>query len=272
MPKAASNRRLADLGLEVVSFKADAPAKFSILLGIPVNPTHSVRIEWHHALAGLVLPCNWANTMVAPQGFLVDDAQNFICQVALERNVEYLGLIEDDNLVPPNLFLKWRRYMEENAKDQANGVPVVSGLYHVKGCIPPEPMIYRGRGNGPFLDWKLGDKVWADGVPTGCILIHMSLIRELAKTAPVYTMRANGSDYQLRKIFETPREVIEADGDNPGYQKLVGTSDLWFCDTVIKQKILQKTGWTSVAKRKYPFLVDTSIKVGHIDRETGVIW
>jgi len=56
--------------------------------------------------------------MVAPQGFLVDDAQNFICQVALERNVEYLGLIEDDNLVPPNLFLKWRRYMEENAKNK----------------------------------------------------------------------------------------------------------------------------------------------------------
>jgi len=110
--------------------------------------------------------------------------------------------------------------MEENAKDRANGVPMVSGLYHVKGCIPPEPMIYRGAGLGRFLTGSWGQSVggWRT---TGCVLIHMSLIRELAKTAPLYTMRANGSDHQLRKIFETPREVIEADGDNPGYQKLV---------------------------------------------------
>jgi hypothetical protein len=100
----------------------------------------------------------------------------------------------------------------------------------------------------------------------------MSLIREMAKTAERYEMQANGQKHQLIKIFDTPRDVVEMDGAQAGYQKLVGTSDLWFCDCVMKQKILQKTGWTSCAKKKYPFVVDTSVKVGHIDRETGIIW
>ncbi len=31
--------------------------------------------------------------------------------------------------------------------------------------VPAEPLIYRGRGNSHFKKWKLGDKVWVDGVP-----------------------------------------------------------------------------------------------------------
>jgi len=101
-------------------------------------------------------------------------------------------------------------------------------------------MIYRGRGNARFWTGNSGRKVWADGVPTGCVLIHMSLIRELAKTAPLYTMRANGSDYQLRKIFETPREIIEVEWGQPRLPEALWHLRLWFCDTVIKQKVLQK--------------------------------
>jgi len=39
--------------------------------------------------------------------------------------------------------------------------------------------LYRGRGNGSFRDFKVGDKVWCDGVPFGCTLIHGSIIKAL---------------------------------------------------------------------------------------------
>ncbi len=55
---------------------------------------------------------------------------------------------------------------------------VVSGLYFSKG-VPSWPLIFRGRGNGAFLNFRIGDRVWCDGIPTGFLLVHMSVIRWL---------------------------------------------------------------------------------------------
>ena len=45
-------------------------------------------------------------------------------------------------------------------------------------------MIYRGRGNSYFNKFKYGDYVYADGVPTGCLLIHRSFLETIPHQRP----------------------------------------------------------------------------------------
>lgn len=232
-----------------------------LLVGTPSLGT--VRLEWHNAMAGLVIPCNWSMSSTSPIGYLTPDGQNLIAHEALSKNFEWVLFIEDDTIPPVDAYLKFAHYIESKR------VPIVSGLYRVKGS--QEPMTYRGRGNGAFKDWKLGDKVWCDGVPTGCLLVHTSILAELAKISSNYKVTSAGDTFSVRKIFEAPRKAW-LDPHSGGYQRLLGTSDLEFCEKIIEKDILRKAKWNRVAQRQYPFLVDTSINCGHIDRDTGKVW
>lgn len=233
-----------------------------ILIGTPT--LGQVRIEWHNAMSGVVIPCNWSNSMQTPIGFMVDDAQNIIANEVISQNFEWMLLLEDDVMIPSDLFIKLNKHMEE-AK-----YPIVSGIYLLKSSSP-EPLMYRGRGNGPFTKFKMGEKVQVDGVPTGCLLVHVSILKALAKKSEFYELRANDQHVKLKKIFWTPRMVF-TDVSLPSYQKLIGTSDLWFCDRILKEGILKDAGWPKLVNEKHPFLVDTSIQCGHIDRNTGSIY
>jgi hypothetical protein len=162
------------------------PPTHRILIGTPTLGT--VRIEWHNAMSGIVIPCNWSNSANTPINYLVHDAQNIIVNEALRGQFDWLLLIEDDVIVPPDVLLRFAKHID------AATVPIISGLYHLKGLrSEPEPLVYRGRGNGAFRAYKPGEQVWVDGVPTGCVLIHTSILRELARAAPDYTLRNYGS-------------------------------------------------------------------------------
>jgi hypothetical protein len=242
---------------------SEAPMR-RVLIGTPSLGT--VRMEWHNAMSGLVIPCNWSNSMASPIGFLVADAQNLIVKQVLDNRFDWLLLLEDDVMPPPDLFLRFERYMDSKE------VPIVSGLYHVKGPSQRrEPMIYRGRGNGTYRNWTDGDLVWADGVPTGCLLVHRTILEGLARTAERYTLRPVGGSIDLLRIFETPRAAA-IDMGTGAYMKTMGTSDLHFCEQVIAKKVLATAGWPALQKRRYPFLVDTGIACGHIDRHTGQVF
>jgi hypothetical protein len=232
-----------------------------ILVGTPTLGT--IRIEWHNAITGLVIPCNWSTSSTTPIGYLTADGQNLITHELLNKGFEWLLFLEDDTIPPSDLFLRLAPYIEHKK------YPIVSGLYHVKGST--EPMIYRGRGNGAFKKWKRGELVWADGVPTGCILIHSKIIAELAKVSENYIVHSGGNPFRIKKIFESPRSVF-TDPSTGDYMKMLGTSDLFFCEQVLKHNILLKAGWKSLATKEFPFLVDTNIACGHIDRETGRVW
>jgi hypothetical protein len=235
--------------------------KHKVLVGTPTMG--SIRIEFHNAVNGLVMPVNFQISNQTPIGFLVADAQNLICKDALERGFEWVLLLEDDVVVPPDLLLRLEHYME------AKTTPIVSGLYPLKSTVPM-PFIFRGRGNGVFTDFTVGDKVWCDGVPTGCLLIHTSVLKAMAAAVPAYQIHTNGGQTTLPRIFETPRKAY-ADAGAGTYQKLVGTSDLYFCDQLREYDILRKAGWTKFAKKLYPLLVDTAINCGHCDRGDGVV-
>lgn len=245
-----------------------------ILIGIPTLGT--VRFEWANALWNCVLPVNWAaGTVVhpvptiAPMRYHVAEAQNLIIKSFIEGKWEWLLLIEDDVVVPPELYIKMRDWMD---KDET---PIVTGLYYVKGN-PRAPMIFRGRGGGAFNNWKPGEAVWCDGVATGCTLISRKLIEVAWAESPeiaLTRMTSAGEIQQLktREVFVTTR-TAGVDPETGGYWRQMGTSDLEFCDRVIDTGWLKKAGYPKLARKKYPFVVDTSIKCGHIDLSTGIIY
>jgi len=232
--------------------------KSRLVIGTPV--TGLVRIEWVTARYGQIIPTNWSAAeikpfidSVAPLRFLVADAQNIIVQRTIEMDAEWMLLIESDNVLPPDAFIRLNTYMIEKK------VPVVSGLYFTKS-IPPEPMTYRKWGDGYYDKWKLGDKVWCRGVPTGCLLIHSSILKKMYEESPIY----NAGGMMVRRVFETP-EKVWFNQDTGVLESSVGTSDLHWCNRVIEEKFLEKAGWPKYQKMEFPFLCDTNIFVKHID-------
>src|SRR3990167_8629450 len=151
------------------------PYNNRLMIGIPL--TGVVRAEWFLALRGQIIPTNWSNVemiqwldMTAPMGYMVADARNVIAQRAVEMAMEWLLFIDHDVILPPDAFLRINDYMREDK------YPVVAGLYYTRS-MPSEPLIYRGRGNSYFKDWKIGEKVMVDGVHMGCTLINMKIIK-----------------------------------------------------------------------------------------------
>lgn len=240
-----------------------------ILIAVPC--TGLVRIEWVMAKYAQIIPTNWSQVEMiqwlntyAPLEYQLPDAENLIAKQVVLNDYEWLLSIEQDNVVPPDSFVRLNEYMI------AKTAPVISGLYYTKS-VPPEPILYRGRGNGSFRDFKLGDKVWCDGIPFGFTLIHGSIIKALWNESEEYTV---GNEV-TRKVFALPNfnignfgfENKEQDKENPSgrFAYTRGTTDLAFCKRVMRDKIFEKAGWPEFQKKKFPFLVDTNILVQHID-------
>jgi hypothetical protein len=228
-----------------------------ILVGTPTRGT--VRIEWHNAMHGLVIPTNWSMVSMCqpmstfiPVRFQVADAQNMIVHEALQRDFEWVLLLEDDVIPPADLLIKLNMYM------QRADTPVVSGLYYTKS-EPSEPLIYHGKGNGSFLDFNPGDPVWADGVPTGCLLIHHAILREMSDDAEWYDF--NGQ--RCKRVFESAVRAW-VDPETGSINTKTCTSDLDWCWRLKDGDYFARSGWTDYQGREYPFLVDTSILCFHI--------
>ena len=238
-----------------------------ILVAVP--STGVVRMEWVMAKYGQIIPTNWSQVEMvqwlhtyAPLEYQLPDAENLIAKQVVQGDFEWLLSIEQDNLIPPDAFVRLNEYMI------AGKVPIVSGLYFTKSH-PPEPVLYRGRGNGSFRDFRLGDKVWCDGVPFGFTLIHGSIIKAIWNESEEYMV----GNEATRKVFELPNFNIGNYGfDNKEgegrFAYTRGTTDLNFCKRIMKDDIFTKAGWPAYQKKKYPFLVDTNILVMHID-ESG---
>lgn len=232
-----------------------------LLVGTPT--LGNIRMEWAAARYGQIIPSNWSkvdmiqylNSFI-PMRYSIADAQNLIVQEALNKGYEWVLFLEDDTIPPPDAFLRFNDYIRDGK------TPVVSGLYFTRSD-PAEPMVYRGRGNSYFTDWKLGDKVWVDGVPTGMLLVDMKLMKIVWDDSPEYL--SNG--IKTRRVFETPGKTWFNE-ETGSQEMLVGTSDLDWCKRVIERGYL-KEYWPELAKKKYPFLIDTNIACDHIDRLDG---
>jgi hypothetical protein len=242
------------------------PIRNRILVGTPTLGI--IRAEWAQARYGQIIPCNWTAAGLnlglssnMPLGFLVAEAQNIITDLAVRENFQWVLFIEDDVILPVDAFIRLNEYMKSET------IPVVSGLYFIK-CTPSEPLVYRGRGNACFSKFKPGELVWADGVPTGCLLVNTKVLKILYDEAEEYVV---SSGQKIRRVFETPAKAW-CDPETNQTSMQAGTSDLRWCDEVIKKDVLRRAGWKAIGKKKYPFLVDTNLFCKHIDLTTGRQW
>ena len=221
-----------------------------------------IRYEWSHARHSQVIPINWEasgfDLQFTAMGYSIDDAYNLITKQALDIGVDWLLIIEDDVLIPFDCFVKMAEHMNDNK------VPIVSGVYFTK-AIPSEPLIFRGRGNGPFTNWKWGQRVWCDGLPMGCLLIHTSILKWFWDNSEHYKVPTGE---EVSRVFITPRKIF-LDPETMVINRQEGTQDLYFFDRLINEGILKKAGWPDINRKKYPLLCDTSIVCKHIDRATG---
>lgn len=230
-----------------------------IMIGIPT--TGLIRMEWALARWGQMIPTNWSSSdgiqfmnQVTPLGYNVADARNVIAHLACQDGFDWLLFVDHDVILPPDCFVKLNEYMRDAT------IPVVCGLYFAK-CHPPEPLLYRGRGNSYFKNFNLGDKVWVDGVPMGLTLINGRLLRLMWEDAPTYIA---GGNREVKKVFDTP-QIQLVDPDTAKYQTMQGTEDLAWCNRVIHGEYLKRAGFHKVAGRRFPFLADTSIFGWHMD-------
>lgn len=227
--------------------------------------TGQIRMEWAAARYGQVIPTNWSMVSMIqwmnsyiPLRYSVADAQNLIVKAVVEQDFEWLLLIEHDTMPPPDAFVRFNKYIRE-AK-----VPVVSGLYYSRSR-PAEPLVFRGRGTSYYDKWKLGDKVWVDGVPTGMLLIHGGLLRAMWKESSTYLVGGK----ECKRVFRTPTDMW-VNEETGTFNTVTGTSDLDWCSRVMKEGFFKKSGWDSYQKKKFPFLVDTGIFCKHIDQSGEV--
>jgi len=256
--KQNATRTVTQIGADRV-VKNNGLWQHRLLIGIPTLGV--VRIEFDLARRALVVPINWSNgEMIAAhlpesiiaQGYTVADAQNVIVERFIRDKFSWLLLYEDDILPPADAFLKLDQHMRNEE------IPIISGLYFSKG-EPSWPLVFRGRGNGCYTDFNVGEQVWCDGVPTGFLLIHRSILQWFWVHAPHYQLP---DGRKIPRVFETPRRAWY-DPEQDRYFAQMGTSDLYFCDQIKQQEVLAKTGWEKLSKKRYPLLCDSSILCGH---------
>lgn len=227
---------------------------------ISVPLTGLLRAEWVMAKYGQIIPCNWSQVemiswldMFSPMGYLVADARNVAMEQFIKGNFEWLCFIDHDVVLPINTFVRFNEYM------LSGKYPIVGGLYFTKS-FPSEPLVYRGVGTSHFRDWKMGDKVWVDGMGLGCNLLHRSIMEVAYKQAPEYTIGSQN----VRRVFETTGNQAW-DPEKLTWTTKGGTEDIHFYHRLIDDGILKKAGWPEYQKKKYPFLVDTQLFCRHID-------
>lgn len=239
--------------------KLTAPTS-RLMIGIPI--TGLVRVEWMVARYHQVYPTNWGTTENTvplptwlPLNYLVAEARNSIINAAVRNDFEWVLFIDHDTIIPPNCFVQLNKYLQEG------DVPIVSGLYFTRS-VPSHPLVFRGKGNGYFSDWKMGDLVWADVVPMGCTLIHGSILKVLWEESEEYFYKAQNE--RIRRVFNTTRNLY-FDPQNLNWHTHQGTEDFDFCTRIIEDKIFAKAGWPEYQKKKHPFLIDTNIFCRHIE-------
>ena len=256
----------------VISDSGDPGYVNRLLVGTAV--TGLVRIEWVQARIGQIVPVNWSWVQMyeylngyMPYRYQVDDAQNMIVQTAVEKDFQWLLLYEHDNVPNPDALIRLNEYMTKAS------APVVSGLYFTRS-EPSEPVVFRGRGLGAYHDWKVGDKVYVDGVPTGFLLIHMGLLKSMWQDSEEYDLKGT----RVRRVFNTPRKLW-FDPESGFWNTTAGTSDLEWSTRVIEGDYLRKSGWGDYVDKlpdpRYPFIVDTNLFCWHIDpdgRRYPAVW
>jgi SAM-dependent methyltransferase len=152
-----------------------------VMIGIPTLSTAKRSVPWTEALCGLQMGLGTSAGRVWIQDETIANARIALCREALRVGADYLFMLGDDVLPPPNTILTLLSQMGRELPDHEGRVaPVqlVSGVYWSKS-YPPEPYIWRGRFKGSYRDWKAGELLGADFAGCDCLLIDTALLRRM---------------------------------------------------------------------------------------------
>lgn len=125
-----------------------------VVIGIPERVDY-VHRYFCHRLVQMIKP--WNFTLIDVPGGIIHDSRNFIVKEAKRIGAHYVLFVDDDMILPTDLFLRLFSHQ----------VPVVSALAF-KRRPPYEPCIY---------DWKVDPKTGRLGVVSATYLVKKGLMK-----------------------------------------------------------------------------------------------
>jgi predicted SAM-dependent methyltransferase len=191
------------------------PGGVGLMIGIP-HDGKPVTLNWAFMFKGLAPPMNFDVRMCIVQGKPVDEARCMIAQSAVDQKCKYLYFIDTDVTVPAHAIRQLIWHLEHYDGTQQVGPGKTAKKFAVAGGIychksPPQaPMVFRGNGLGPYMDWKVGEVFEVSGIGMGCTLIDVQAMADLPKP-----------------WFKTIDDLeLHKEGIN---QTTMWTEDLYFC-------------------------------------------
>lgn len=150
------------------------PMFTGLMIGIPLSGRPIVP-HWAFGYAALHPPMCYnvvtCHTWQAP----IAEARNYFAEQAIANKSRYLFMLDED-VVAPGHTLRQLIYQAENRPEAM----VIGGIYCHKSP-PAMPMVFRGMGAGPYMDWKAGELFEVDGIAMGCTLIKTEVFQHLPK-------------------------------------------------------------------------------------------
>lgn len=185
---------------------------------------------------GLQTPMNQKFTRMMVSGLEVGAAYTTAIETILAHpelsKWKYVLTLEEDNLPAPDGLLRLYEAMEH--------FDIVGGLYWTKG-EEGQPMAYGKPDGGPlnFVPWMPPAESISrvHGVGMGFTLFKLDIFR----------------DEKLDRPFFQTVQTFDPNSGSKGYSQ-----DLHFCERV--------------GKLGYKLAVDTRVRVGHLDPNTGIVW
>ena len=233
-------------GLGFERIKTHSTSTYSDCSTIIIIPSRDDKIHFRvvQSWQNLIAPMNQKRAVL----FVINDEvgkaySNTIDAILKDPNLskfKYVMTLETDNIQPPDAHIRLLESIEECKLD------AVSGIYFTKGDVNMpmaygNPDVYRQTGVLGFepLDVRRaiesGRVVEVNGIAMGCSLYRMELFREIQQP-----------------WFVTVNDVV------PGKGVVGFTQDLYFCEKAKR-----------AGKR---FGVDTRVRVGHLDENTGEVY
>jgi len=125
-------------------------------------------IRLHELQAGVPSGMFWRYCWYEGKGYKEKggyaNARRKVVEHARAHNAEFLFFIDTD-VFPP---------LDTLAKLFAANKPIVTGIYYMK-TFPPQPVIYKKMGSGPYYDFPVEELVEIEGAGLGCCLIKMEV-------------------------------------------------------------------------------------------------
>lgn len=150
------------------------PGGIGLFVGVP-HDGKPITINWAFHLANFHPPMNYDTRFMLLPGHPVDEARCILAEEALKVNAKYLYFNDTDVTVPSHGLRQLIWHLDHYPK-----YAVAGGIYCHK-APPQAPMVFRGNGIGPFLDWKVGEVFDVSGIGMGATLIRVDALRKLSK-------------------------------------------------------------------------------------------